>query len=182
MGQVIIDSSMGFEEAIAGTLAPPAVVDGLSLFDVRYYAFDGNLHQGQLVLDRRLEGEIEDIFGKAQDLRFPLAKVIPIVHYAWSDEASMTDNNTSAFNYRFVAGTQRLSRHGSGRAIDINPRQNPVVYADGTTLPPGAVYFPSAQGALSHACPIVEEFLSWGWKWGGDFTTFRDYHHFEKPL
>ena len=108
--------------------------------------------------------------------------VIPIARYGWSDLTSMADNNTSCFNYRFIAGTTRLSRHASGMAIDINPRQNPVIYEDGTFLPPEAVYSPRAGGAFSPSSPILKEFVSRGWKWGGEFASIKDYHHFEKTV
>lgn len=178
----IVDSGRSFAEAVSGTQAPPEVLQQLCLFDVCYYALDGKLHQGQLVANKRLRGEIEEIFARIRALRFPVAKVIPIVHYEWSDGASMADNNTSAFNYRFVAGAKRLSHHATGCAIDINPRQNPVVYEDGITLPPGGTYLPQEGGVFSPELPALEEFLSRGWKWGGDFTSCKDYHHFEKPL
>jgi peptidoglycan LD-endopeptidase CwlK len=178
---IIVDSRGSFEEAIAGSAAPPDVIKHLRLLDVCYYSFDGRLHQGQLVVNRRLQREIEDVFVRITELRFPVAKAVPIAHYDWSDEASMEDNNTSSFNYRVVYGTQRLSLHAHGLAIDINPRQNPVIYEDGRSFPRGAVYAPSSAGAFSIDCPVRNELLTRGWHWGGDFTAFKDYHHFEKP-
>jgi hypothetical protein len=180
--EVILDSRRSFAEAVSGTAAPPEVIKQLCLLDVRYYSFDGKLHQGQLVVNKRLRGEIVDIFLRIKELRFPIARAIPIAYYDWSDEASMADNNTSAFNYRFVAGTVRLSRHATGEAIDINPRQNPVVYEDGISLPPGTTYIPDAEGAFYPASFVLKEFLSRGWRWGGYFSSIKDYHHFEKPL
>ena len=38
---------------------------------------------------------------------------------------SMSADNTSAFNFRVIAGTTLLSQHALGRAIDINPVENP---------------------------------------------------------
>ncbi len=181
-GGIILDSRMGFEEAVAGTLAPPEVLKNLRLRDVRYYSFDGRQHQGQLVIHDQLMDEIGQIFAVMREIRFPVERVVPIVHYDWSDLASMADNNTSAFNHRVVAGTDRLSRHAYGLAIDINPRQNPVVYENGSALPAGAVYDPQARGALHPDGAVLKEFLSLGWKWGGDFSSPKDYHHLEKPL
>ncbi|MDP2267595.1 MAG: M15 family metallopeptidase [Deltaproteobacteria bacterium] len=179
---IIVDSRLSFEDAIAGTAAPRAVIEELCLLDVRYVAFDGNVHQGQLVVHRCLQEELAEIFSLIRAIGFPVAKAVPVVHYGWSDEASMADNNTSAFNYRPVAGTTRLSRHATGQAVDINPGQNPVIYADGVSLPPGAVYAPQAQGTLTRDSLIRQEFLLRGWQWGGDFQGRKDYHHFEKIL
>ena len=177
---MIVDSRLSFEDAIAGTAAPRAVIEELCLLDVRYVAFDGYVHLGQLVVHRCLQEELTDIFALIRAIGFPVAKVIPLVHYNWSDEASMADNNTSAFNYRPVAGTNRLSRHATGQAIDINPGQNPVIYANGVSLPPAAVYDPPAPGTSTPDSPLMQAFLSRGWQWGGDFEGLKDYHHWEK--
>jgi len=56
--QVIIDSAMSFAEAIEGTTAPMEVIDSLSMIDVLYYSFDGQRHQGQILVDGRLERPI----------------------------------------------------------------------------------------------------------------------------
>lgn len=178
---VIVDSSLGFREAIAGTEAPPFVIATLCLFDVRYYSEDDRLHQGQLVTHRSVQAELTDIFDLIRKTRFPVAKVLPIVQYGWLDEASMADNNTSAFNYRFIAGSSRLSYHATGLAIDINPARNPVIYADGSSLPPCAVYNPPIPGTLTPDSPILQAFIARGWRWGGNFPGWHDYHHFEKP-
>jgi peptidoglycan LD-endopeptidase CwlK len=181
-GEIMLDIRMGFDEALAGTLAPPEVINTLSLLDVLYYSFDGKLHQGQLVIRDQLRDEIGQIFARIRALRFPVEKIVPVVRYGWSDLASMADNNTSAFNYRVIAGTNRLSSHAYGMAVDINPRQNPVIYEDGSVLPAGAAYDPQASGSFHPDCAVLREFLSLGWKWGGDFSSFKDYHHFEKPF
>ena len=178
--EIVIDSQMTFAEALTGTTAPPEVISALSLLEVSYYSFDGKLHRGQMVLHKAVEKDIREIFRLIEAVRFPVAKVIPIVRYQWFDDASMADNNSSAFNYRFVQATKRLSHHAFGRAIDINPCQNPVIYKDGRIDPPGAVYHSDEAGAFSEASPIVQAFLSRGWQWGAHFKTVKDHHHFQK--
>lgn len=177
----VIDSRLTFEEAIAGTTAPQDVIDALCLIDVRYRAFDGLLHQGQLVLHKAIMNDVLAIFRMIEISGFPVAKVLPIINYGWSDDRSMADNNSSAFNYRLVLGTDRLSRHAFGKAVDINPFRNPVIYNTGLISPEGAAYIPQKPGTLFETHPIVQEFLRLGWQWGGHFTDFKDYHHFDKP-
>jgi hypothetical protein len=179
--EIIIDSRMSFAEAVAGTQAPESLIRELCLVDVSYYAFDGKLHSGQLVVHRSVRQDVEEVFALIKKERFPVARVVPIVRYGWSDDASMADNNTSAFNYRFIAGTQRLSRHAAGHAVDINPRQNPVMYRDGRIAPEGAVYRPGTEGTFSEESPVVRAFIERGWFWGGHFETLMDAHHFQKP-
>lgn len=176
----VIDSRMSFAQAIYGSKAPEEVIKSLCLMDVAYFSFDGCLHQGQLLIHESIRKDILVVFSMIEELRYPVARVIPIAKYLWSDDASMADNNTSAFNYRFIAGTEKLSHHARGMAVDINPFKNPVVYPDHRVSPSGAVYDCKAAGALTEYHPIVRAFLERGWQWGGRFKDIKDYHHFEK--
>ncbi len=184
----IIDSHMTDTEAFDGLdpRCPQEIRDRQRLIEVTYYSFDGHIHQGQLVMDRALEDDIQAVFEVALRERFPMFSVIPISDRRfrkddrWSDDLSMGANNTSAFNYRLITGGKRLSNHAYGRAIDINPFQNPYIKG-GVVFPPGATYDPSAEGTLTADHPVVRAFLRLGWEWGGNWTTLKDYQHFEKP-
>lgn len=178
----IIDSKMTFDEAVAGTKAPKDIIASLCLLEVYYFAFDGRLHQGQLVVHREVEKDVIELFKLIELLKFPVARVLPIVKYDWLDNESMADNNTSAFNYRFVMGTERFSHHACGRALDINPYLNPVIDESGRIDPPGATYLPERPGTFFEAHPVVREFMNRGWRWGGKFSSSLDYHHFDKPM
>ena len=179
--EIIVDSSMSFSEAIEGTNAPLEIVDSLALVDVLYYSFDGKRHQGQIVVNSNLEDDVYEIFTLIEKIKFPVGSVIPIGTYRWDDHSSMVNNNSSSFNFRVIEGTTKLSLHSFGRAVDINPVQNPVIYESGVILPKGAKYSPSSAGAFSAKNPVVQEFIKRGWHWGGNFQQPKDYHHFEKP-
>jgi peptidoglycan L-alanyl-D-glutamate endopeptidase CwlK len=179
--EIIIDSAISFSEAIEGTNAPLEIVDSLSLVDVFYYSFDGLKHQGQIVVNNNLEDDVYEIFALIEKLQFPVGLVIPIITYLWDDHSSMANNNSSGFNFRVIEGTTKLSLHSFGRAIDINPVQNPVIYPNGLIAPAGAKYSPAKAGTFSAKNPIVQEFIQRGWHWGGNFEQPKDYHHFEKP-
>ena len=177
---VIIDSDMTFEEAVKGTKAPKEVLESLVLLDVQYFSFDKKLHKGQLVVHKSVKQDVTEVFDLIFELKFPVNKVIPIVKYEWSDDESMADNNTSAFCYRYVSGTKRFSNHAFGKAVDINPFNNPVIYSDGKISPKGAKYQNKKDGTFSQEHPIVKKFIELGWRWGGNFQSFKDYHHFDK--
>jgi peptidoglycan LD-endopeptidase CwlK len=179
--EIIIDSEISFGEAITGTIAPEQIIDSLSFIDVLYYSFDGKRHQGQIIVHQELEDDICAIFALIEKLKFPVGSVIPIAGYQWDDYKSMAANNSSGFNFRTIEGTTKLSMHSLGRAVDINPAQNPVVYPDGTIAPESAVYEPGKKGTLDADHPVAREFLKRGWHWGGHFEQPKDYHHFEKP-
>ncbi len=178
---IIIDSQMTFAQAIKGSKAPQKVINNLVMLDIKYYSTDGKVHQGQLIVSKDVENDVKDIFGMMFDMKFVINKMLPIVKYKWSDNKSMEDNNTSAFNYRYIAGTKRLSNHSFGRAIDINPRWNPVIHKNGRLSPANGKYDTKKPGTFYAKHPIVLEFKKRGWRWGGDFKKYRDNHHFDLP-
>ncbi|NMD05068.1 MAG: M15 family metallopeptidase, partial [Deltaproteobacteria bacterium] len=140
---IIIDNNYSFAQALAGTDAPLDIIDRLSMLDVIYYSFDGNKHQGQIIINNELENDLEIIFALMEELKFPLGKAIPIAAYSWRDHNSMADNNTSAFNYRSKSISSAPSKHAMGVAIDINPLFNPMVRREGGTTmiePPAGRY------------------------------------------
>ncbi len=181
INSIFIDSAMSFAEAVDGSAAPLEVIDSLCMIDVTYYSFDGLRHSGQIVVDARLEDDIYEIFQLIERLKFPVGKAIPIAAYHWEDGDSMADNNSSGFNFRVIADTHKLSLHSFGRAVDINPVQNPVIYPAGIIAPAGALYRPHNSGTFTTNHPVVQEFIKRGWHWGGSFEQPKDYHHFEKP-
>ena len=177
--KAISDCNYTLNEALAGKEIPKEIRENLRLVDVYYYSFDKKLHKGQLVIHKELVSDIEWIFYMLKVKKFPIKCVIPVVRYHWSDDESMRADNTSAFNYRLVANTNRFSNHSTGRAIDINPWQNPQII-DGKASPKGAVYNPKVKGTISKRSLVVRLFKEKGWSWGGDWRTRTDYQHFEK--
>jgi hypothetical protein len=171
---------MTLKEALAGKEIPSDIRDNLALLDLEYFDFDGVPHIGQMVVHQALAAEVREIFEEIAAARFPLTQMQPVVAFDWSDDASMAANNSSAFNYRLAVGKAKLSQHAYGRAIDINPVQNPYIKGD-LILPPHGVYNPSVPGTLLPEGPVVAAFEKRGWTWGGRWTTLKDWHHFEKP-
>jgi len=177
----VIDSDVAFEEAVAGISIPQSILENLRLVDVYYYGFDEKIHKGQLVVHKDVVLDVIEIFEVIRESRFPIGKVVPISKYGWSDENSMKDNNTSAFNYRFISGSRVISNHAAGLAIDINPALNPYI-KNGNSLPENCIYDTTKVGTISASSELVKEFKQRGWQWGGDWKSLKDYQHFEKKL
>jgi hypothetical protein len=162
----------------------PAPIADLAYLRLSHYGYDGGVHEGELVVHKDLADEVLAIFKALFERHFPIEKMRVIDDYQGDDDASMADNNTSAFNCRFVAGKPGdYSRHSRGRAIDINPRINPMV-ADGVVFPPAGSEFLNRKkkvpGILRTGDRAVLEFTRRGWTWGGIWTSMKDYQHFEK--
>ena len=182
---VIIDSKITFEEAVKGSTAPREVIESLELLDVQYYGTDSQLHMGQIMVNKDIVEDIKHIFDVIYHSKFPIHKVVPLSAYDWDDNRSMEDNNSGSFCYRKIAGTDRVSIHSYGRAIDINPLFNPLVYYDPQkpNIPKGAVYDIKRSGTLCPGLPIVRAFTERGFLWGArTFQQYSDYQHFDKVL
>jgi len=182
----ILASDMPELEAIMSNLppgCPTEVTARLAVVSVRYLGFDGLVRQGQMVIDRDLADDVTRIFAFILDTGFPLHSVLPVAHPEIQAKApyglSPDTDNSSGFACRPSVGSARLSMHGRGWAVDLNPRQNPYIKGH-VVLPPHTAYDPAAPGTLTADHPVVLKFKELGWKWGGDWQSLKDYMHFEK--
>ena len=162
----------------------PFDYDALTYLTITYADFDDQSRVGHMIVAAEIGDEVLDIFRDIYAARFPIYQMRLIDYFGADDTASMDANNSHAFNFRYIAGTDVISRHGFGMAIDINPIQNPYLrgsniqpaagkpYLDRENVRPGMI----VPGDLVHTA-----FISRGWIWGGDWTTLLDFHHFEKP-
>lgn len=166
--------------------------EDLSYLTVPYYDFNYDISTGHMVVDANLAEEVLDIFAELFDVKYPIERMELIDKYDADDFTSIEYNNTSAFNYRPVStGTGKLSNHAFGRAVDINPQQNPYVYSSGKGAHENAREFWERDVAkwtrdidraafIGNDTEIYRIFKKYGWTWGGDWSSAKDYQHFEK--
>lgn len=161
----------------------PVAPDQLRRVEMSVLGFDGEVFVGQLIVNAAVANEVAEVFAALYEARYPIESMLPIDRFASDDLASMEVNNTSSFNCRPVTGGTSWSHHAFGRAIDVNPRQNPYVTSS-MVLPSGgdvfvdrSVYHPAM---IDEGDLVVELFAAIGWRWGGDFTSLKDWHHFDR--
>ncbi len=158
----------------------PVPLSALRYLQVSHMGMDGREHIGELVVNERDVTAVAIALKLLWDAGFPIERMRLVDDYGGSDDASMAANNTSAFNCRTVAGTSTWSQHAHGRAIDINPVQNPSVTAGVASPPAGAAYIDRTRvraGMLVEGGAAVAAFDRIGWGWGGRWTTTRDHQH-----
>ena len=114
--------------------------------------------------------------------------MILIDEYDADDKKSMEDNNSSCFNFRFIVRTKRVSKHGLGLAVDINPLYNPYVKEiDGELIiePVTAVAYTDRTADFDYKIDendlAYKLFTEHGFEWGGNWEELKDYQHFEIP-
>jgi hypothetical protein len=155
----------------------------LRLLRVRHWGFDGRVHHGRLVVNRRVARGMLAVMSSLYRQRFPIRRMHLVDAYGADDHRSMAADNTSAFNCRFVAGRPGVwSEHAFGKAIDINPIENPYVTDSGYVSPPaGAPYARRSRhrkGMIHRGGAVVAAFAAIGWAWGGNWAWPKDYQHF----
>lgn len=159
----------------------PVPLSSLRYLHVSYMGMDGSERTGELVVHRDVANVVVMAFKVMWDDGFRIDRMRLVDDFGGDDDASMAANNTSAFNCRRVAGTSTWSQHSYGRAIDINPVQNP--YVSGTTVSPpsGAAYRNRSDvrpGMVVRNGPAHSAFARIGWGWGGEWSSSKDYQHF----
>ncbi|CAN5140046.1 hypothetical protein BH23ACT9_BH23ACT9_26430 [soil metagenome] len=160
----------------------PVELDDLQVLEFAHWTFeDAVVDDGRLVLHADHAPAVRSAMGALFDARFPLHQVVPIEQFGGDDDASMAANNSSAFNCRYVGGTSTWSEHAHGRAIDLNPVQNPFVRGALVAPPAAESYLNRADvrpGMIVRPGPVTDAFAAIGWGWGADFSTSDDYQHF----
>jgi len=155
----------------------------LRLLRLAYWDFAGEPAVGEIVVHRDVAADITEVFRRLFAAKFPIRRLALVDEYDGSDDRSMAADNTSAFNCRkaVASGTPSWSQHAYGRAIDVNPVENPYLF-DGRVLPPqGAAYVdrsPARPGMAVRGGVLVKAFAAAGWTWAGARGADPDYQHF----
>lgn len=159
----------------------PVPLSGLRMLELTYWGFDATAHWGQMVVNSDAVTSVVGAFRSLFEARFPVRQMRLVDYFGGDDERSMAADNTSAFNCRLVPGTSTWSQHAYGRAVDVDPLENPEI-RDGQIDPPGAAPFADRSqdrpGMISHGDWAWRAFAAVGWKWGGDWVSLQDYQHF----
>jgi hypothetical protein len=160
----------------------PVGLDDLRLLALTYWGFDGEVHFGRLVVNRDAARPVLGVMRRLYRLHYPFRRMRLVDAYGADDHRSMEADNTSVFNCRFVSGTSRWSQHAYGRAIDVNPVENPYADGDGYVSPPQGTPFAdrsqNAKGLIHRDGAVVRAFAAVGWGWGGDWGWPKDFQHF----
>lgn len=163
--------------------------EDLNYVGVLYVDFQGETQAGELICNKGISKDLAQIFKELYENQYPIDKIRLVDEYDADDDLSCLDNNTSCFNFRVVAGTNNLSKHALGLAVDINPFYNPyVTYPNGAERisPPGSEPYGDRSADFPYKIDYddlcYQLFTAHGFTWGGDWKSLKDYQHFQKEL
>lgn len=161
----------------------PVGPSGLRQVALRYAGFDHRPHTGRLVVATGAVTAIERAMHTLYHHRFPIRRMRPIAAYGGSDNRSMRNDNTSAFNCRYAVanGPKPWSAHAYGDAIDIDPVENPYVLNGKVRPAKGKRYADRShhrRGMITAGSLPVRAFRAVSWQWGGRWSSSPDWQHF----
>ncbi len=161
-------------------------VSDLRYLHVLHVGFDGETHEGEIICNKYIAEDLLEIFEDLYEAEYPIEKIKLVDEYDADDEASMADNNSSCFNFRFISHTTKVSKHGYGLAMDINTLYNPYVKTvDGQLSVEPANATAYVDRSQDFPYKITEDdlayqlFIAHGFEWGGSWSSSKDYQHFE---
>lgn len=167
--------------------------------DLRYLRLlhrnkNGLPQMGEMIVATEIADKVVRVFRQLYAEGYKIERMVLVDEYNADDEASMTANNTSCFNFRFKTNsTTEISLHGRGLAIDLNPLYNPYVkqLTDGTynVEPEAGRKYAFDRDTRTDIPYMIDTsdaayrlFTAEGFDWGGSWTRLKDYQHFEYDI
>ncbi len=167
----------------------PVDAEDLRWVRLAFWGFDGRRHTGELLIHADLADASARVFEQLYAARFPIEEMRITRADEIDAEPTGDGNNTGAFTCRPIEGTTSWSEHARGRAIDVNPFQNPYIKPPDAAGVPGDMLIPElaaayldrsrqAPGMIRPGDAVVQAFALVGWQWGGNWQKAKDFMHF----
>lgn len=166
----------------------PVSLSQLRLLTVSHWGYDGRVHDGQLVVNQGAAAPLERVFRRLYELRFPIRHMLLADAYGPARGQPADGDVTGSFECRQAVpspctggtGTGSWSQHAYGKAVDLNPVENPYVGCGMTRDQTALSYLDRSRVRRGMVTPaVVDAFRSVGWGWGGSWSgSTKDYMHF----
>jgi hypothetical protein len=167
----------------------PVDADDLRWVRLVFWGFDNRQHTGELLVHADAADAMVQVFGQLFAAHFPLEEMRITRADELEAEPTGDGNNTGVFLCRPVHGTTTWAQHAYGRAVDVNPFQNPYIKPPNAKGVPGDMLIPElasayldrsrqAPGMIRPGDTVVQAFAAVGWSWGGAWQKSKDYMHF----
>jgi len=167
----------------------PVPLKDLRYLQLAYKNFNAKTKIGEMIVHKGVASEVTKIFSELYAIGYPIRKMKLVSVYKGSDWQSIEAGNTSAFNCRSATGSKKWSKHSYGKAIDINPIENPYIARNGRISHKASLKYRKRvhknasyadRALLLKNDKATKIFEKYGWIWGGDWSGVKDYQHFSK--
>ncbi|MER6089189.1 M15 family metallopeptidase [Streptomyces bluensis] len=161
---------------------PVTAPDQLSRVEINHHGFDGKVHRGVIVVHADTADSVARVFTELFDEGFPIRQMKPLEEFGGDSNASLAADNTAAFNCRRldqINAPALESPHANGRAIDINPVENPWKDLRCKCWKPGVENSARTEGKgkVLEGGSVWRTFTDEGWIWQN--IDVPDYMHFD---
>jgi hypothetical protein len=168
----------------------PVSLAQLRVLTVTHWGFDNRTHTGQLVVNADAAAPLARVFKRLYELRFPIRHLRLGDAYGPVRNHPADNDISGSFECRQAVaspctstvrkGTGSWSEHAYGRAVDVNPVENPYVGCGMSRDPSSRPYLDRTRLRRGMVTPaVVAAFHSIGWGWGGSWSgATKDYMHF----
>jgi len=164
----------------------PVALSALRVLVVKHWGFDKRVQVGELVVHRDVAAPLARVFRRLYVLRFPIRHMRFIDAYGPAGSQPADGDISGSFECRKAVpspcgtGTGNWSNHAYGRAVDLNPIENPYVGCGATRKRVSRPYMDRSRLRRGMVTPaVVKAFRSIGWGWGGSWAgSTKDYMHF----
>jgi poly-gamma-glutamate synthesis protein (capsule biosynthesis protein) len=168
----------------------PVALSDLRYIEVDHLDFTDNISRGEIIVHKDVAEDVVSIFEELFNMNYAINQMHLVSDFNGNDWKSIEADNTSAFNCRNATGSKKWSKHSYGKAIDINPIANPYISKKGHISHKASQKYRKRvhknlsnledRALLLKNDPATKAFKSYGWRWGGDWRTIKDYQHFVK--
>ncbi len=167
----------------------PVPIKDLRYIRVKHRNFYRSEKMGEIIVHKDVADEVVEIFRELYKIKYPIRQMRLVSDFRGSDWQSIEADNTSAFNCRKATGSKKWSKHSYGKAIDINPIENPYISRKGYISHKKSLFYKKREhkkstyadkAVLVKGDKAIQIFEKYGWIWGGDWSGVKDYQHFSK--
>ena len=167
----------------------PVDIEDLRYLQLSYHGFDGKSHTGELIVHKDAAKSTVKVFEELYNIEYPIRQMRLVSDFKGNDWQSIEADNTSALNCRYATGRKKWSNHAYGKAIDINPIENPYISRTGHIAHKASlgyakrIHYPQRgiadRALITKHDKAYQIFKQYGWSWGGEWTGIKDYQHFD---
>lgn len=150
--------------------------------DLDYVDFRGRIRSGHLIVNADTAASVARTFTRLFEARFPIRRMHGVERYDGDTLRSLRADNTSAYNCRRadqINAPFGASPHANGRAVDVNPRENPWMDLRCDCWSPSARHAARTPGPgkVRKGGVVWRAFIDEGWIWQN--IDVPDYMHFD---
>jgi len=167
----------------------PVSLNNLRYIQMSYLDFNGQTQMGEMIVHKSIATNTVYVFEELYLMNYAIDKMKLVSDYSGDDWQSIENDNTSAFNCRPVSGKKKKwSKHAYGKAIDINPIANPYISKSGHISHKASYKYRKRRhidinnfadrALLLPSDPATKVFKKYGFSWGGEWKSMKDYQHF----